>query len=436
MKNLLIDALRQAGDREQPPDLDAAVVGPPKGEPQIDDSADRGKDLELLESTVLTESMRLASTAADDAVGYADEDEIVDDPTVLVPSLSLSHAPEQGAVNRATVPSSLQPTHRPNERSLNRDLPMLLGRWSPALCLIAMSATSGLFWGYQKLTAQAMNPELGTLPAAVEQDVDEPPFGSVWHALSHDGERLVGASLPSVVETLPISSDAKADPAREGRTAAGPQATRTPASPRVEQTGESNVENTAFADVQAGFQAYANGDFNHAEGLYRAALSADPNYGQALAGLATVLQRMARIEESIPIYERLLILDPQDVRASAFLLAHAKSGESAENETRVKVLLQRHPDTAALHFAMGLMMAERSRWAEAHQAFLRANSLVPDNADYSYNVAVSAERLGQIETARTYYEATLAVKGDGWLFDRQTVSRQLRLLSTERGNSS
>ena len=436
MKNLLIDALRQAGDREEAPRPDGPVAEQPEGEPVSGGAAAEHNDLQLAETTVLAGSMKPAAIAVDGPVAPAAADEAVDDPTMLVPSLSLSEVPVQDPGKRAIVPPWLQSMRLPAEHPLNRDLPILLGRWSPVLCLAALSASAAVYSGYQKMAAQAMNPDLGTLPAPLDQRVENPSPDGLWDAFFDRGESNAETLPMSPAEVAPITPGVIAEPADEGRTAVAPQATRTAVLPRVERTGGSRIENPAYADVQAGFHAYANGDYGHAERLYRAALATDPNDGQALAGLAAVLQRTARADQSIPVYERMLVLDPLDVSASASLLAHAKSGAPADDETRVKLLIQRHPEAAALHFTMGLMMAKQSRWAEAHQAFLKANSLVPDNADYSYNVAVTAERLGRIEIARTYYEATLAMKDGSWLFDRQAVSRQLALLSAEPGDSS
>lgn len=416
MKNLLVDALRQASGRDEPLSPEDPATEPAPLAPPSDDSVVQDKDLELVDSVVLSASTAVKKANVDDGA--------VADPAMLLPALSLSNIAERDATDRAASPAA--PAGR-MPRS-NPGLLVLLGRWSPALCLVALSAAAGTLALYQKMAAQNLNFDLDAMPSPVGRDFDDQSRTPTWLVIEETGDNRVEPALSS--------PPAAAADARERRAAGPGQATASQPDPGLVATTTTQIEDPAYVDVQAAYRAYSAGKFGLAERLYRRALATDKNHRHALGGLAAVLQRTARIDESLPIYERLLQIEPRDTAAAASLIAHVASADPAANETRVKVLIQRHPESAALHFALGLLMAEAERWPEAHEAFLNASSLAPVNADYSYNVAVSAQHLGRVGTARAYYEAALSSAGAESMVDRKAVSRQLESLSAGEGDSS
>ncbi len=421
MKNLLIDALRQAGSDAEP-SAGERPHGPSEREtaaPLPEGGVGDDKDFELVESTVLPDAMSPLCPEADDAAAEQSSDTIdhpIDDPTLLLPALKPDEAP-------AVTAPPLAPG-RPEPR---RDPLLTLGRWSPALCLIALSAAAGGFVAYQRMAAQSA--ELGVLPTTQPgRDVLAADQRSKWRPLA-DTESQAGQAAPPPMAG--IRSYAPKTEAESGRRAERPRANL-----ELRQSDPDSIDDPAFADVHAGFDAYTNGDLDGAEARYRSALAIDPNHRYALAGLGAVLQRTSRVDESMPLYERLLALDPDDTRAAAALLAHARRDDAPDNGTRLKVLIQRHPEAPALHFALGVMMAEAERWPEAHAAFIEAHALMPANADYSYNAAVSAAHLGQLDTARRYYQQALATATPDSLVDPRAITEQLALLTAGRDESS
>ena len=86
-------------------------------------------------------------------------------------------------------------------------------------------------------------------------------------------------------------------------------------------------------------------------------------------------------------------------------------------------------EAAVLHFALGNVYAGESRWAEAQQAYFRAVSSDPGNADYAFNLAVSLDHLNQNKHAADYYRRALALAARGPAgFDRQRATNRLREL--------
>jgi tetratricopeptide (TPR) repeat protein len=77
--------------------------------------------------------------------------------------------------------------------------------------------------------------------------------------------------------------------------------------------------------------------------------------------------------------------------------------------------LQRYPNLAPLHFALGNFHAGQQRWSEAQSAYfdalLHANrdTLNPVSPDYAFNLAVSLEQLQQPQAALNYYRQALSL---------------------------
>jgi len=449
MKNLLVDALRQAGGDSTPK---ADDTPPPAAEQPVESaaSAGQGVEFELAESTVLPPSVRptpsanhvyetpVAGESADDdtvreepvdrltesaaelatdadsettdSIGdgllLQEDDDVIDDPTLLVPALAMESLPG---------PAAAAPT--PGGSPARLDWILLFGRWSPALCLLAMSAAAGSLAIYQRLAAETVNVDLGVIPGSNIGDGGlsdrHAGDGGWWDLLENDAVDVGVAPTTTTAATTPdpIASAAVVPPAVDELL--------------VTEVSDRSLHDPAHATVQAAYDAYSRGDLATAESHYQDALAISPNHRHALKGYAAVLQKTDRIEAALDRYETLLTLDPKDTDAAAALLTYAKVGES---ESRLKVLLQRHPEAAALHFAMGLSMAGMQRWPEAHVAFLAAHERAPDNADYSFNVAVSAEHLGHLDVARRYYERALADADKDSLVDSDTIAAQLDVL--------
>ena len=74
---------------------------------------------------------------------------------------------------------------------------------------------------------------------------------------------------------------------------------------------------------------------------------------------------------AIQYYRQVLSLDPRDPVAHAGMSAFA-SGDAAGKESRLKQVLTQTPQSAALHFALGNLYSEQSRWGEAQQAYFNA----------------------------------------------------------------
>ncbi len=163
---------------------------------------------------------------------------------------------------------------------------------------------------------------------------------------------------------------------------------------------------TINATLTAAYTAYRNGDFATAWQLYRSVLQQDAKNRDALLGIAAIAQQQGDDTVATQYYGQVLTLDPRDPAAHAGLSA-LTPGNAVGTESRLKLLLNHRPDAAELHFALGNLYAEQSRWGEAQQSYFNAINHDPDNIQYVYNLAVSLDHLSLGKLAAQYYQRAL-----------------------------
>jgi tetratricopeptide (TPR) repeat protein len=188
-------------------------------------------------------------------------------------------------------------------------------------------------------------------------------------------------------------------------------------------------------DLTEAYRAFQSGNPSRAETLYRRVQAREPDRRDALLGLAAVAIRQGRTREAYGYYRRLIELDPRDSVAFAGIASLTGSGGREANESRLKLLLDQSPNAPHLHFALGNLYAKQGRWAEAQAAYFKAYTSDSQHPDYSFNLAVSLDRLGQGRTALGYYRRALeaadrGVKG----FDTAQVLTRIHALSSQPSN--
>ena len=159
---------------------------------------------------------------------------------------------------------------------------------------------------------------------------------------------------------------------------------------------------------------------------YQQVLRSDTKNTDALLGLATIAARQGQAELAQSYYQRALESDPNDATAQAGLINTRGQADPTLSESRLKSALAGQPESSALHFALGNLYARQSRWSEAQQAYFRAYSGEPDNADVIFNLAVSLDHLHQNRLAAQYYRMALGSQGvQRGSFDRQQVNQRI-----------
>lgn len=275
-----------------------------------------------------------------------------------------------------------------------------------------------------------------------------PPLPSLAATANAPNAADSRASAATTAETPPLTrprtpANAPADPqatppARAAAAAESAAALPAPAARRAATrapapagTGEPALQLNSSANkretpLQQGYQAMQEGRFDEAQRHYAQALQGDPRNVDALLGLALIANRQGRSAQAESLYLRALEANPADPDAQAGLINLRGPGDPLQAESRLKTLLASQPESAALHFALGNLLARQDRWAEAQQAYFRAWATAPDNADILYNLAVSLDHLRQNKLAAQHYRLALdAATRHPATFERAAVERRL-----------
>ena len=97
--------------------------------------------------------------------------------------------------------------------------------------------------------------------------------------------------------------------------------------------------------------------------------------------------------------------------------------------TEIKRMLADQPESPYLHFALGNMYGNQSRWTEAQTAYFNALKYKPDDPNYAYNLAVSLEHIEQIDSAVGFYQRALENRDNGLAtFNADLVAQRIEVL--------
>lgn len=196
----------------------------------------------------------------------------------------------------------------------------------------------------------------------------------------------------------------------------------------VKRKVETDTITPALLDA---YQAYQRSDYVTAEQGYREVLNKDTHNRDALLGLAAIAQQQGQNETAQRYYRELLVLDPRDPAAQAALMTY--SPDAGNTESRLKLLLSEQPRSASLHFALGNYYAEQSGWGDAQQSYFNAHTLEPANAEFTFNLAVSLDHLGQRKLAAQYYQQALQLDVSGRSgFDHAQAQQRLNELTAAK----
>lgn len=196
---------------------------------------------------------------------------------------------------------------------------------------------------------------------------------------------------------------------RDSARAEGGTAVNSPANLRISRTTESATVNP---DVAAGYAALRGGDLDGSTQAYERALRTDPANRDALLGVASIHLRLNRTDAAEAAFRRVIRLYPQDTYAAAQLAALQAGSDPVGALSQVNSLIAREteradPGNGALPFIQGNQLAAQGRWNEAQQAYFNAHRADPGNPDYSYNLAVSLDRIHESRLASDYYAKAL-----------------------------
>ena len=239
-------------------------------------------------------------------------------------------------------------------------------------------------------TAQQEAPELPVKKMPKQQAMN------VNEELAVDDKKLVDETL---VAATTNKKDRKSTALQFGESIASPSAFINVSKTKSEVAGVNPV-------LMSAYEAYNAGDDASAQKLYKQVLQRDVRNVDALLGLGAIASRQGRVADANDWFGKVLEVDPRNSVAQAALLDNQPQGNEANNESRIKNMLAKHPDDANLHVALGNLYAEQNQWPAAQQAYFDAYSL-NGSADNAFNLAVSLDQMGKPKLALPYYQRAL-----------------------------
>jgi Tfp pilus assembly protein PilF len=249
----------------------------------------------------------------------------------------------------------------------------------------------------QAVPVPAAAPAVVAVPSAPVEAVATPAASApraVPAAVRSPGQRV---STPGPGAPRQAEPTRQADPARP---AAPIEVRRNDASRQLDPT------------LSGAYQAFQAGDLNAARSQYQRMLQREPDNRDALLGMAAIAVNRGQASEAGSFYTRLLVLDPTDAEAASGL-ASVQGGDPTQAESNLKKVLAASPQTGSAHFALGNVYAQQQRWPEAQQAYFQAVGTSLGNPDYTFNLAVSLDKLGQKKLALDAYQKALQLAQRG-----------------------
>jgi tetratricopeptide (TPR) repeat protein len=155
-----------------------------------------------------------------------------------------------------------------------------------------------------------------------------------------------------------------------------------------------------------------------AERCYLEALSLNPEYVDALIGLAMAQQALGHFEDAYANYVRASALDASSIEAQlgsgSMLLELTRRNQALEHYCRAQRLAA--GDAEKLQ-RVGLAMREAGAMAEAQACFEQALALRPDFVEAHNSLAITLGDLGDLSGAESHYRAALQLRpayASGW----------------------
>lgn len=327
----------------------------------------------------------------------------LEDPAPSATSRPAASSTQDGAASRAAGQTLFAAKKKPAAPRFRWTLGLV-----PTTFIICSIIGAGYgYYVWRELNPPAPQMALRQPPPPVPLPVAQPapPLVAALQSEPSPATAPVAAPVEPPPQSIPTPVAAPASPSAKPRALSKPRPARKPAPGNLLIERQAPTDTLTPALMQA-YQAYQRGDYASAASGYQQVLQQDEHNRDALLGLGAIAQQQGQDQLAQHYYRQVLLLDPHDGVALAALATYQASG-NGENESQLKQMLAEQPRSAALHNALGNVYAEQSRWAEAQQAYFNARMLEPSNAQFTYNLAVSLDHLGQGKLAAQHYRQAL-----------------------------
>jgi Tfp pilus assembly protein PilF len=187
--------------------------------------------------------------------------------------------------------------------------------------------------------------------------------------------------------------------------------------------------------LQDAYAALEANDLKQAASLYAEVLGIAPRNEDALFALATLYHSQNQTEDALPLYQRLLTINPAHQDGLNNYLALVASLSPEEALQKLAELEARNPDLASIHAQKSVAYARLGKKTEAIEAIQTALRMDPQNTEYRYNFAILLDEAGYYEDAATLYSQLLQTHRSGGQIPGDPTTIQERLTFILSNNS-
>ena len=168
------------------------------------------------------------------------------------------------------------------------------------------------------------------------------------------------------------------------------------------------------------------GNLALAKSCYEKALTFEPNYEPAIAGLGNVYLRLNKPTEARSAYYRALTLMPNDASATVNLaIASQEMNDWKVAEQQYKHAIDLAPNLEDAYCNLGALLFKEQRVVEAISFLSRALRLSPNDPTAYYDLAAIYQSIGKRDLALEFYRKVLALRP----LDPDAVSKVTQLQS-------
>ncbi|MGC8759806.1 MAG: tetratricopeptide repeat protein [Bryobacteraceae bacterium] len=156
-----------------------------------------------------------------------------------------------------------------------------------------------------------------------------------------------------------------------------------------------------------GQRAFARGDLDRAEALFREHVRRFPGSAEGWSNLAAVQARRGRYDEAVPLYERALRANPKLVQVHFNLaVALGQLKRYPEAAAHFRAFLKSFPDDARARQLLGLCLMESGDLRGALEELEKSYRLNPKDGSILYALAYAHARGGHEDKAAAYLAKT------------------------------
>jgi len=178
-------------------------------------------------------------------------------------------------------------------------------------------------------------------------------------------------------------------------------------------------------ELNDAYNNFQNGNIEAALQYYKKAYNIDPKNIDAIFGIATSYQMLGQNDEATKKYMELLEIEPDyySAKNNLIILISGNSVDKAISE--LKKIDEKYPNNAFVLAQIGTIYSFLDKNNDAIFFLGKAIEIEPSNPIYSYNMAITLDKIEKYKDAYIYYEHTIDLITPSTLLDKASIFNRM-----------